>query len=128
MRKNNLFLIYIAVIVITAAYLIYFEGVGTKHTINIGGEDNYFSPFDVFTIAISIIALALLIIAFIAYRRHPDEKMLMIGLAFLLFTIMGILDLIDNFFPGSYSAIGIIQKIINFLILLTFLAILFRKN
>lgn len=124
MRTNSLLLIYVAIIAITGLYLVFVEGVGVKHTVNIGG---YFSPFDAFTIAISVVALVLLVIAFIAYRRHPDEKMLMVGLAFLLFTVFSVLDLINNFFPGSYSFIGIIMKILNFLILVTFLAILFRK-
>ncbi len=123
---NKVFILYIAVIVVAAAYLLLFENV-LGHSIRIGGQDHYFSAFDVVTIGISLVALALLVLSFMAYRRHPDSRMLMVSFAFLLFTIFSILSAVDNFFLGSYSAIGIAEKVVHFLILLTFLVILFKK-
>jgi len=116
----------VAVIVITAGYLILVENVPT-HSIRIGGQDHYFSAFDVVTMAIGVVALILLVVSFMAYRRHPDSRMLMVSFAFLLFTIFSVLDVIDNFFLGGYTAIGIAERIVHFLVLITFLVILFKK-
>ncbi len=124
--ENKILILYAVVIIITAAYLLFFENV-LGHSVRISGQDHYFSAFDVVTIAISLVALALLVVAFMAYRRHPDSRMLMVSFAFLLFTIFSILSAIDNFFLGGYTAIGIAEKVVHFLVLLTFLVILFKK-
>ncbi|MBI4162133.1 MAG: hypothetical protein HY513_00490 [Candidatus Aenigmarchaeota archaeon] len=124
--SNKVLALYIAVIVIAAAYLLFFENV-LGHSVRIGGQDHYFSAFDIVTIGISLVALVLLVLSFMAYRRHPDSRMLMVSFAFLLFTIYSILNAVDNFFLGGYSAIGIAEKVVQFLVLLTFLVILFKK-
>ena len=124
--KNKVLVLYAAVIILTAVYLIFFENV-LGHSVRVGGQDHYFSAFDIVTIAISLVALALLVLSFMAYRRHPDSRMFMVSFAFLLFTVYSILNAIDNFFLGGYTAIGIAEKVVQFLVLLTFLVILFKK-
>lgn len=120
--------IYIAVILLSVFYLVYIENIsGTPYEFSVGGKDSYFSPFDVIIVSISVLALVLLIISFAAYKRKRNSKMLIISLAFLMFTMMGILKLIDNFLLRDYTAIGIAIQILQMLVLLSFILVLFKK-
>jgi hypothetical protein len=125
---NYVIAIYIAAILLSAFYLICIENIsGASYEFSVGGRDLYFSPFDVVIVSISVLASVLLIISFAAYNRKRNSKMLIVSLAFLMFTVMGILKLLDNFLLRDYTAIGIAIQILEMLVLLSFVLVLFKK-
>ena len=128
MKLKPEYLVYGALIAASIGYLVFVENVyGKIVTFNIGGQDLIFSAFDIVTVGISLIASALVIISFSAYRRRGDPKLFVISLAFLLFTLKGVIEIFDNFFLSSYSFFSILKKVLELLILLAFLFVLFRK-
>ncbi len=128
MKIQKEYLAYAAVVLAAVFYLAVVENVyGKRVTFSIGGQDHIFSAFDIILVSISVLASALVVISFLAYKRKPDRKLFIISIAFLLFTLKGVLEVLDNFFLAGYSFFSILKRVLELLILLAFLFVLFKK-
>lgn len=127
MKKHIILLGVVVLLVLLYFFAVEHLNIGVPTNFNLGGRDNHFSLFDLTIILISVVAAVLVIISLLAYNRKPDKKMLFVSLAFLLFTIKGILNFLDNFIIRQYATIAIAMQILDLLILVVFLLLLFKK-
>ncbi|MFH1255967.1 MAG: hypothetical protein V1494_01610 [Candidatus Diapherotrites archaeon] len=83
---------------------------------------------DFYTSAIVLIlALALLLISFKAYKKNKTQRLLLVSGAFFLFALKGAIGLIDLFYsPGLFFAEAS-QNVVDFLILALLFFALLRK-
>lgn len=128
MMKQQLYVLYGLIILLTVFYLFAVEGMagGTFH-LHPGGRDYVFSFYDITLFLVVVLAAALTVISSLAYSRKKSERLFFVSLAFFLFTLKSALKIIDNFFLGNYAHIGITIQTMEFLILLSLFYALFRK-
>lgn len=126
--KQQLYILYGIIILLTAFYLFAVEGMGGGNFyFNAGGRDNVFSFFDVTLFLVLIFSAALTVVSLMAYGRKKSERLFFVSFAFFLFTLKSGLRIIDNFIVGGYGYIGISVQTLEFLILLSLFYALFRK-
>jgi hypothetical protein len=125
---KKLVALYLALIVLTSAYLFGIENItnGT-YSIDKGGRDHQFTFYDITLFLISMFAAALTGISSMAYSKKKSPRLFFVSFAFFLFTIKAALKIIDNFLIGNYSYIGISIQTLEFLILLSLFYALFKK-
>jgi hypothetical protein len=74
-----------------------------------------------------IIALALMGIAFLAYRKKKSQRLLFVALAFLLFAVKWVLKVLDLYLsPGTFFT-DPSENVFELLILASLFAALFKK-
>ena len=124
--KQQLLVLYVILVLLTAFYLFGVENIASSH-FDVAGRNHVFSLYDIMLVLVFIFAAALSAISFIAYTRKKSNRLFFVAFAFFLFAIKTALKLIDNFFLGDYSYIGISIQTLEFLILLSLFYALFRK-
>jgi hypothetical protein len=72
-------------------------------------------------IAVGVLALLLFLISALAYYRDRRKKFLIVCMAFLIFTIKGLLGVLDIFYPGDSSMLGTFADLLDFIILILLL-------
>ena len=128
MDTRSLVAIYVALIVLTGAYLFAVEDIADgSFSLAKGGRDHKFSFFDVTLFLVLILAASLTVISSLAYAKKNNPRLFFVSLAFFLFAVMAVLRLVDNYILGPYSYIGISVSTLEFLILLSLFYALFRK-
>ncbi len=118
--------IYFSLIAITVLYLVLAERI-YRFDFTLGGGDLRFSAYDVALLLVGAVGVVLSAISFMAYDRKKNEKLFIISLAFLFFTLKSLLNIVDNFFIGGYKYIGIAAQGLELLMILAFFLVLFRK-
>ena len=125
---KQILILYVALIVIAALYLFGIENItGGSFYVNGGGRDTHFTFYDATLFVVFFVSLALAIISYSAYNKKRSNRLFFIALAFFLFTMKSALKIIDNFFIGNYSYIGISIQTLELLILLSLFYAIFKK-
>lgn len=120
------YVIYAAIVLASIVYLVAIEHIyGKRLSFAVGGQDLVFSPFDVVIVLISVIASVLVIVSFAAYRRRKNVKLFILAIAFLLFALKSILEVVDNFFLSGFTFLSVLKRVLELLVLLAFLVVLF---
>lgn len=83
---------------------------------------------ELITLGSSLLATALFILAFIAYRRDGRKRLLYVSIAFLLFAVKGFLISSDIFFPEKGGWIDPTANFLDFAILISFFCGLLKKE
>lgn len=73
-----------------------------------------------------ILAFILFLLTFFAYKRSSNKRLLYVSVAFLLFSLKGILVSLEMFF-GDWSWVDPVASIFDFAILLSFFFGILRK-
>ncbi|MFH0949143.1 MAG: hypothetical protein V1802_01500 [Candidatus Aenigmatarchaeota archaeon] len=121
-------LIYAAVIIGSIFYFVYMQKFGTQGLeFSVTGEDRTFSIFDMLILLLTPVAFVLFIVSALAYRRKKDTRLFLVSLAFFFFLVKEVLNLLENFFPKEFIFIGNAERALEFLILLSFVFLLYRK-
>ncbi len=120
--------IYAVVIIASLVYFGYMQKFGT-HGLEfyIEGSDNAFNVFDALILILLPIALVLFIISVLAFHRKPELRLFLISTAFFFFVVREILYILENFFPKEFIFIDNASRALEFLILLSFVFLLYRK-
>ena len=128
MKIQKEHVIYVSLILIAFLYLIFIERVHTgAFDFTLGGRDLRFSFYDVALVLVGSVGIVLSVVSFSAYVRKGDEKLFIIALAFLFFTLKSIFNIVDNFFLGGYQFIGIVAQTLELLMILAFFLVLFKR-
>ncbi len=126
--ENMLFVFYIGVVVMTAAYLVFSEGVlSGSHYIHLGGRDSQFTFYDVTLILVFLLSSGLAVISTKAYMKKKNERLLFVASAFFLFALKAALKLIENFAIGYFGYIGISIQALEVLVLISLFFALLTK-
>lgn len=94
----------------------------------IGGKDNLITALDLLILVTTVASFALLGIALLAFKRKKDIRLFIIVLAFFFFALKEFLFLLDNFFPREAVFIGHAERGLEFLILLSFIMLLYASR
>ena len=81
---------------------------------------NFINQDSLIKIGVGILAIMLLAISALVYYRDRRIKFLMLTLAFLMFTLKGILGLVDLFYPRDSPLLIPFSDSFDFVILLLF--------
>jgi len=71
-------------------------------------------------VGVGLLAFILLVVSVLAYKRERRSKFMVLVLAFMLFTLKGLLSLVDLLYPGSSPILLPFADSFDFLILLLF--------
>jgi len=127
-KSTAMLLIYAIVIVGSIIYFVYMQQFGTQGLeFRIEGSDNIFTIFDVLILILLPIAFVLLVISTLAFFRKPNMKMFIVSVAFFFFAVKEAIVLLENVFPKEFIFIENAERAIDFLILLSFIFLLYRK-
>ncbi len=125
---KHLLVLYAIVIILAGAYLVLTEDIlGGSYVLHGGGRDMKFTFYDVVLILVLVVAMALTVIATMAYNKKKNERLLFVAGAFFLFSIEAALQLVNNFLLGDYTFIGIGVQTLELLILVSLFLALFKK-
>lgn len=124
--KQQLLVLYVILVLLAAFYMVGVEHITGSH-FDVAGRNHVFSLYDIMLVLVFVVAAALSVISFIAYSRKRSSRLFFVAFAFFLFALKAALKLIDNFFLGDYSYIGVSIQTLEFVILLSLFYALFRK-
>lgn len=94
----------------------------------IGGKDNLITALDILILGTTVVSFALLGISMLAFRRKKDVRIFIVALAFFFFAAKEFLFLLDNFFPKEAVYIGHAERGLEFLILLSFMMLMYTSR
>ncbi|HLC76567.1 MAG TPA: hypothetical protein VJH04_00010 [archaeon] len=125
---KQIMVLYIALIVLAAVYLLGVESVTNgSFSLNSGGRDTQFTFYDLTLFVVFAVSLALAVISYSAYNKKQSNRLFFVALAFFLFMLKSVLKIVDNFVIGNYSYIGISIQTLELLILLSLFYAIFKK-
>ncbi len=123
-NKSYFFLFFILTILFVS---------GVSHKVLAATEENDLKTSsgievsNLITLASSILATALFVISFIAYRRDRRNKLLFVSIAFLLFAVKGFLLTSDIFFPSKGAWVDPAANTLDLFVLACFFIGLIKK-
>lgn len=121
--------IYAVFILGLVFYLVILQHFGFKGLqFQIGGKDNTITALDMLIFVSTIASFALLGISLFAFKRKKDIRIFIISLAFFFFALKEFLFVIDNFFPKESVYIGNAERGLEFLILLSFVMLMYTSR
>lgn len=120
--------IYAVIIVGSLIYFVALQNFGSGGLeFWVPGRDNAFTLFDILIIVTLPIALVLLAISTLAFFRKPRLRLFLISVAFFFFAVKEALFLLKNFFPNEFIFIDNAERALEFLILVSFIFLMYRK-
>ena len=124
----SIVLIYAIVIAALAVYIFFMQQFGAKGMqFHLSGRDQSVTILDIAIIAVTIIALLLLLISLMAFKKKPDMRIFLISLAFFFFAAKEFLAFFENFFPKEHIFIDNAERGLELLMLISFILLLYRK-
>ena len=90
------------------------------------GKDRTLTPLDALIIVTLVFSVILLIVSLAAFSRKRTVKIFIISLAFFFFAVKEFLITVENFFPGENIYIGNAGGALEFLILLSFVLLIYN--
>lgn len=125
-REQAVIAVYVIVILAALVYFAFLQQFGYKGLVfQIEGRDRVLNPLDILIIVTTIASLFLFVVSLMAYRRNHDLRILVVSMAFFFFVIKEILFLFKNFFPGEFIYIDNAERTLEFLILLSFIMLMY---
>jgi hypothetical protein len=120
-------LVYVAIAIIACVYFVGLQHFGYNgFNFVIEGKDRIVSPLDVVIILTFVISVVLLLISLAAFGRKKTVRIFIISMAFFFFTVKEFLILLENFFPRENIYTGNAAGALEFLILLSFVLLIYN--
>ncbi len=124
----SIVLIYAVVIAALVIYLFFMQQFGAKGMqFHLSGRDQSITILDIAIITATVIALFLLFISLMAFRKKPDMRLFLISMAFFFFALKEFLAFFENFFPEEYIFIDNAERGLELLMLVTFILLLYKR-
>jgi hypothetical protein len=125
-RGHAVVAVYVIVILGAIVYFGVLQQFGYKGlSFNLGGKNNVIDIFDILIIILTAAALVLFVISLIAYRRTRDLRILVVSMAFFFFAVKELLFVMQNFFPGEFIYIDNAERVLELLIVLSFIMLMY---
>lgn len=126
---KNLIPIYVLLIIISLAYIFVVEDItGPRFVFDAGGRDSKLSFYDFSIIGVAVFSGLLTIISTLSFNRRKSQKLFMVSMAFFIFTLKSVSDVIFNHFIGGYYLLGVLTQGMELLVLLIFSSVLLFRN
>ncbi len=124
----TMIIIYAIVIISSFVYFVSLQSFGSRGLeFSIVGKDNTFSVFDMLIMFTLPVALLLWVLSILAYRRKPEIRLFIVSIAFFFFAVKEFLNFLAAFFPKEFIFIGNAERALEFLILISFMFLLYKK-
>jgi hypothetical protein len=131
MRLTSLYTMLIVYAIVGIASFVYFvslQSFGTRGLeFSIVGKDNRLTVFDMLILFTLPTALLLWSLSILAYKRKPEVRLFIVSIAFFFFAVKELLNFLDAFFPKEHIYIGNAERALEFLILISFMFLLYKK-
>ncbi len=125
---RTMLIIYAIVILGSFVYFVSLQSFGTRGLeFSVVGKDNAFSVFDMLIMFTLPVALLLWALSLLAYRRKPEIKLFITSIAFFFFAVKEFLNFLEAFFPNEFIYIGNAERALEFMILISFMFLLYKK-
>lgn len=125
---STMLIIYAVVAVASFIYFGSLQSFGSKGLqFSLIGRDNVFNLFDMLIIFTIPTALLLWVLSLLAYRRKPEIRLFIVSIAFFFFTVKELLNFLEAFFPNEFIYITNAERALDFLILISFMFLLYKK-
>jgi len=124
----TMLIIYTLVLGGSFVYFVSLQGFGTKGLeFSLIGKDKVFNVFDMLILFTIPTALLLWALSLLAYRRKPEIKLFIVSIAFFFFAVKEFLNFLEAFFPDEFIFIANAERALDFLILISFMFLLYKK-
>ena len=124
----TMLIIYALVGIGTFVYFVYLQSFGSRGLeFSIVGRDNVFNIFDMLILFTIPTALVLWVLSLLAYRRKPEIRLFIVSIAFFFFAVKELLNFLETFFPKEFIFVGNAERALEFLILISFMFLLYKK-
>jgi len=121
-------IIYALVIMSSFVYFVNMQSFGAKGLeFSLVGRDNVFNIFDMLILFTIPTALLLWVLSLLAYRRKPEIRLFIVSIAFFFFAVKETLNFLEAFFPNEFIYIANAERALDFLILVSFMFLLYKK-
>ncbi len=131
MKLTSLYTMLVIYAVVLIASFVYFgsmQGFGARGLeFSVVGKDKAFNVFDMLILFTIPTALVLLFLSLMAYRRKPEIRLFIVSIAFFFFAVKEFLNFLDAFFPNEFIYIANAERALEFLILISFMFLLYKK-
>lgn len=125
---STMVIIYAVVAVSSFVYFVNLQSFGTRGLeFSVVGRDNVFNLFDMLILFTMPTALLLWALSLLAYRRKPEIRLFVVSIAFFFFAVKEFLSFLESFFPKEFIFIGHAERALEFLILISFMFLLYKK-
>jgi len=119
-------LVYSLVILLSVLYFGFMQHFGFRGmAFEIGGRDRIFSFFDFLILFVTALSIFLLVLSLEAFRRTNDTRLLILSFAFFFFSLVEFLSVLENFFPREFIYINNASKVLELLVLLSFVMLIY---
>lgn len=125
---STMVIIYALVIAASFVYFVSMQSFGANgFEFSLVGRDNVFNIFDMLIIFTIPTALLLWVLSLLAYRRKPEIRLFIISIAFFFFAVKETMNFLEAFFPNEFIYITNAERALDFLILISFMFLLYKK-
>jgi len=125
---STMVIIYALVIMSSFVYFVNMQSFGAKGLeFSLVGRDNVFNIFDMLILFTIPTALLLWVLSLLAYRRKPEIRLFIVSIAFFFFAVKETLNFLEAFFPNEFIYIANAERALDFLILVSFMFLLYKK-
>lgn len=125
---TTMLIIYAVVMLASFVYFVSLQSFGTRGLeFSVVGRDNVFNIFDMLILFTIPTALLLWVLSLLAYRKKPEIRLFIVSIAFFFFTVKEFLNFLEAFFPKEFIFIGNAERALEFLILISFMFLLYKK-
>lgn len=125
---KTMVIIYAVVLVASFVYFVNLQSFGSKGLeFSMVGRDNAFTVFDMLILFTIPTALLLWALSLLAYMRKPEIRLFIVSIAFFFFAVKEFLNFLEAFFPNEFIFIANAERALEFLILISFMFLLYKK-
>lgn len=125
---TTMLIIYAVVLLASFVYFVSLQSFGARGLeFSVVGRDNVFNIFDMLILFTIPTALLLWVLSLLAYRKKPEIKLFIVSIAFFFFALKEFLNFLEAFFPKEFIFIGNAERALEFLILISFMFLLYKK-
>ena len=125
---KTMLIIYAVVLAASFVYFVNLQSFGSKGLeFSVVGKDNAFTVFDMLILFTIPTALLLWVLSLMAYMRKPEIRLFIVSIAFFFFAVKEFLNFLEAFFPNEFIFIANAERALEFLILISFMFLLYKK-
>lgn len=125
---KTMVIIYAVVLAASFVYFVNLQSFGSKGLeFSMVGRDNAFTVFDMLILFTIPTALLLWVLSLMAYMRKPEIRLFIVSIAFFFFAVKEFLNFLEAFFPNEFIFIANAERALEFLILISFMFLLYKR-
>lgn len=125
---KTMLIIYAVVLAASFVYFVNLQSFGSKGLeFSMVGRDNAFTVFDMLILFTIPTALLLWVLSLMAYMRKPEIRLFIVSIAFFFFAVKEFLNFLEAFFPNEFIFIANAERALEFLILISFMFLLYKR-